>query len=792
MKGTFNLEGGTISGSYDTSSVRSGVITVFGQNALFRMDGGIITGNTFTGQYGGTIYVIRGAVFEMYGGVISNNIGTDIRNNSAVYVEANKRDGRNYADSEFYMHGGAITGNRAAYGGVFIGEPAYPDFYSQAEMIMYDGAVISDNIATGQGGGGVMVCGQAEFTMESGTIRNNTAYMGGGVCVYDMYYDKGGAGNYDIETWSGFFPAAFTMKGGTIQDNQAIGGSNDRDTGCCGGIYVGSNNVTLKGGMIKDNTAARQGGGVYVGSVPYVMTIYDALVTNNTATILGGVWACPTGDTEVFVTNGVGIYDNTSIGAGDDVVYVKTDGQNYVLTLANRILGGGQALWYKDGGIAENSGILGDPDASSRYQTGDTPISEIKNSIEPYALKAVVSDNAKELAQKSATLLITGNHSQRGGGIGTNGGIIMGEKDREYTLKVKKNWNDTDETLKQPVTVYLKVGDTVLDPVTLSENNNWEAEFRELPDPDTLGEVSYAVAENPVPENFTADYRPAVIDKENRIITIEVSNTYRPTKTGSLTISKTVTGSVGDTTKAFSFKITLTDEEGKPAAGVFPYTGKSNVSGVAAPADGDLILNTNGEASVILYHGQSITISGLPAGARYTVTESGNDGYTVTSAGETGSIPAEDTAIALFNNHKDGDDGGNDKISVTVKKVWKLDNGGKAENSVTVVLLKDGKECRRVELSGKNGWTYTWTGLSDRYTWTVAEVDVPDGFTSKVAQEGMTFTITNDDKPTDTIPKTGDETNLTLWLAFLGISGMGVIITSLGGKRRNKGKYSNR
>ena len=356
----------------------------------------------------------------------------------------------------------------------------------------------------------------------------------------------------------------------------------------------------------------------------------------------------------------------------------------------------------------------------------------------------------------------------------------MGEKEREYTLKVKKNWNDADEALKQPVTVYLKVGDTVLDPVTLSADNNWEAEFKELPDPDTLGEVSYAVVENPVPENFTAAYQPAVIDKENRIITIDISNTYQPT--GSLTVSKTVSGNTVDQSKDWNFTVTLEDTSINGQYGEMTFT--------------------DGVAQFTIKHNQSKTATGLPAGIRYTVTESGNAGYTVTSTGETGSIPAGDTAVALFNNHKSGEDSGNDKVSVTVKKVWKLDNGGKATNTVTVVLLKDGKEYQRIELSDQNGWTYTWAGLSDQYTWTVAEANVPDGFTSKVDQEGMIFTITNDDKPpvpenpsdpdkpTDDNPQTGDETNLALWLVLLGISGTGIAITLLGSKHRYKGKHN--
>ena len=255
-------------------------------------------------------------------------------------------------------------------------------------------------------------------------------------------------------------------------------------------------------------------------------------------------------------------------------------------------------------------------------------------------------------------------------------------------------------------------------------------------------------------------------------------------KTGSLIVSKTVSGKRGDTDKDFHFTVTL---------------GDTSIDGQY----GDMTF-LDGVAAFTLKHGQSKKAVGLPAGLRYTVTESGNAGYTVTSTGETGSIPAGDTAVALFNNHKSGDDSGNDKVSVTVKKVWKLDNGGKATDTVTVVLLKDGKEYQRVELSDQNGWTYTWAGLSDQYAWTVTEANVPDGFTSKVDQEGMTFTITNDDKPpvpetpsdpdkpTDDTPKTGDETNLALWLALLGISGMGVAITLLGSKHRYKEKHNKR
>ena len=257
---------------------------------------------------------------------------------------------------------------------------------------------------------------------------------------------------------------------------------------------------------------------------------------------------------------------------------------------------------------------------------------------------------------------------------------------------------------------------------------------------------------------------------------------------GSLTVSKTVAGNAGETDKEFHFTVTLGDTTVGGKYGGMTFTG--------------------GKATFTLKHNESKTATGLPAGITYTVAEDdySDDGYVTTKTGDTGTIAKDGTSTAVFTNTKNVTpiDPDPDDSSLTVKKEWILDDGGKATDSVTVVLLRDGKEYEKVELSDRNNWTFTWTGLSDGYTWTVDEVNVPDGFTAKVDQNGMIFTITNDDKPTDPdepavpdkptddVPKTGDETNLTLWLVLLGISGMGTIITLLGSKRKYKGKHCKR
>ena len=104
-----------------------------------------------------------------------------------------------------------------------------------------------------------------------------------------------------------------------------------------------------------------------------------------------------------------------------------------------------------------------------------------------------------------------------------------------------------------------------------------------------------------------------------------------PLKVGDLTVSKTVTGDLGDREKYFSFTVEFTAE------GSYSYTGSKSGT-----------ISSGG--TVQLKHGQSITISGLPAGTSYSVTESGNTGYRVYTSGDVGKIAANSTSTAKFTN----------------------------------------------------------------------------------------------------------------------------------------------
>ena len=80
---------------------------------------------------------------------------------------------------------------------------------------------------------------------------------------------------------------------------------------------------------------------------------------------------------------------------------------------------------------------------------------------------------------------------------------------------------------------------------------------------------------------------------------------------------------------------------------------------------------------------------------------------------------------------------------LTVRKVWSDGNANHEYESVTVNLLKDGEVEESVELSAENQWVYTFDRLSEQYTWSVEEVNPPEGYTVSYETVGNTTTIYN-------------------------------------------------
>lgn len=104
---------------------------------------------------------------------------------------------------------------------------------------------------------------------------------------------------------------------------------------------------------------------------------------------------------------------------------------------------------------------------------------------------------------------------------------------------------------------------------------------------------------------------------------------------GSLTISKTVAGSGADAKKKFDFTVTFN------AGGTYSYTGKGVSDGTIKSGD-----------KISLADGESISITGLPDGTKYQVTEANDSSerYTATQTEDTGTIRTLETSTAAFTN----------------------------------------------------------------------------------------------------------------------------------------------
>ena len=85
---------------------------------------------------------------------------------------------------------------------------------------------------------------------------------------------------------------------------------------------------------------------------------------------------------------------------------------------------------------------------------------------------------------------------------------------------------------------------------------------------------------------------------------------------------------------------------------------------------------------------------------------------------------------------------GNEKTELSVNKVWN-DDGKNRPKSVIVQLLCDGKVKDTVELSEENGWKYVWKDMDKALTWSVREVNIPEGYTVTYRQDGFNFTVSN-------------------------------------------------
>lgn len=332
---------------------------------------------------------------------------------------------------------------------------------------------------------------------------------------------------------------------------------------------------------------------------------------------------------------------------------------------------------------------------------------------------------------------------------------------KEIDYKVTKVWNDANnQDGKRPesvtVQLYKKVGNA--DPVAVegkkltltakekTDDNTWVASFTNLPQYEAGKEITYSIKEVDVPAGYEASVTGQV-----------VTNTYNP-----------------ETVVLSGTKVWKDNNN---------QDGKRTTSVKVQILNGEKVVQ---EIEVSEKTGWKFESKKLPKyengkEIKYTVKETAMTEYKATITTD------KDGKYTITNEHTP------EKTAVKGHKIWKDEDNkdGIRPASITVKLLADGKETgQTATVSETSGWTYEFTGL-DRYregkeiTYTVEEVNVPDGYTASVDGYNITNTHTPE-KPTPgkpnepgkpkkggELPNTGSESNQATLVAGIALLGLG-------------------
>lgn len=500
--GIVNISGGEIS---NNSSASGGAIYLEKKSSLNISDG-IIKENL--AKKGGGIYAKTSKITQN-GGIISNNSATY---GAGIYVFFSNIKN----NSPILLNGGQIKQNKAQIGA---------GIYSSYSDISIKNLKISDNISD-QFGGGIYVFRSTLDTTDT-EISNNIANYGGGVCLYNdskyiMHSGKinnnnskeiggGGISLLGDGTKQNELPCSLLINGGIIDNNTSkIGGgifinhfkSDDKNT---------TNIATINACTISNNssTDANQfgGGGIYVngknakGWNNGILKLNYSLITNNTAKENGGGYAaCPSSKSQVNLKYGSAIYANSvknKYNFARDIYIVgghfSTEHSGHAPYNISPIMLGGTPYNWKlyNGQEAFLNNLEGQLKTDKTRQVNDLGLhTDVKD-----------DKNAKRLAK----VIITANSSaSNGGGIGSNGTVIMGEYDYAK-IKVSKIWkNANKDKLPKYVLVNLfKKSDADKNYVYMgcqflkaTNDDIWTATFENLPKTDSNNnEIKYLVSE---------------------------------------------------------------------------------------------------------------------------------------------------------------------------------------------------------------------------------------------------------------------------------------------------------
>ena len=434
VKGTLELQSGVLQNT-------GGKHIVLVDRGTLDVNGGYIVGGGSNGTPGGGIYVDNGTL-NISGGVIAANRGSS---GGGIFFQ----------NGTLNISGGAVAGNEVINGHSDNGG----GIYVNSGTLNLSGGYVTNNykacdcndcqgdVNNTHGGGGIALANSSVMNMTGGYVTGNYSGLAGGG-IYAGFH------SHNVK---------FTMSGGTIASNCAeLGeGGGLRIAGGTDGVIQATNKVYITNNITNTNNDWG-GGGIFVQDKGN-LNITNALITDNTAGGYGGgVAACPTGETLITHTDGAAIYENIDYGkkmsgggndktadkevaqkndtftsnGHKDYFCVRSGGNNPISLVTGRMLGDGAANWT---GSSDGKHI-------TISKTGYATANYL------FGLAADPNSEAIAAAKNAARVIITGNQSSiHGGGIMTNGGLILGKREAIVTATPELDIIGTKALLKDGV-----------------------------------------------------------------------------------------------------------------------------------------------------------------------------------------------------------------------------------------------------------------------------------------------------------------------------------------------------
>lgn len=297
--------------------------------------------------------------------------------------------------------------------------------------------------------------------------------------------------------------------------------------------------------------------------------------------------------------------------------------------------------------------------------------------------------------------------------------VIANEGKTEYTITnthttetteatVRKVWNDSnDQDGKRPdsLNVNLMNGNTVVDTVTLTADNNWTATVQNLPKKANGTDIVYSWSEGNMPEGYS------------------LTDTA---KDGTVT---TLTNSYSTEETSVSVRKVWTDSDNQD--GIRPESISVQLKADGKASGDPVVLN---EANTWTYTWTKLAKNANKTEIQYTVDEVDvPSGYTKT-------VTKESTGYVITNTHNP------ETTSINGTKTWSDNDNqdGKRPTSITVNLLANGTKVDSKEVTANDNWKYEFTNLpkyaaGNEITYTVSE-ELVDGYEASVNDYNITNT----------------------------------------------------